>query len=149
MEVILLEKIRKLGNLGDKVNVKSGYGRNYLIPKGIAVMATKANVEMFEARRAELEAKAAELHAEAEARAAKVAELGSVTIKMRAGDEGKLFGSVSAADVADAATAAGVELDKGEILMPEAHIRHLGEYDLKVQLQSDVSAELKLEIVAE
>ena len=149
MEVILLEKVRKLGDLGEKVTVKSGYGRNYLIPNGVAVMATKANVEMFEARRAELEAKAAEALATAQARAEKVAELGSVTITMRAGDEGKLFGSVGSADVADAATAAGVEIEKREVQMPDEHIRMTGEYDVLVRLHSDVAQEMKLVIEAE
>jgi large subunit ribosomal protein L9 len=149
MEVILLEKVRKLGNLGDRISVKSGYGRNYLIPKGIAVMASKSNVEMFEARRAELEAKEAETVAQAQTRAAKIADLGLVTITMRASEEGKLFGSVGAADVAAAATEAGVEIAKAEIQMPAEHIRMIGEYEATVHLHSDVEEVLKVVIAAE
>ena len=115
MEVILLDKIAKLGGLGDKVTVKSGYARNYLLPKGKAVFASKANVEHFEARRADLEAKLAKDLATAEARAAKIAELAEVTIASKAGDEGKLFGSIGTRDIALAITEAGVEVAKAEV----------------------------------
>ncbi len=111
MDVILLEKIGNLGDLGDQVTVKPGYGRNYLIPQGKAVPATKDNVAMFEARRAELEAAAAEQLAEAQARADKIAELGIITIEANAGEEGKLFGSIGTRDIEDAVTAAGVEIN--------------------------------------
>lgn len=149
MEVILLEKVRNLGNLGDKVAVKPGYGRNYLIPTGRAVMATPENVKEFEARRAELEKKAAEARAEAEARAAKLAELGSVTLKANAGEEGKLFGSIGPADIADAITAAGIEVEKREVLMPEGPIRATGEYELELQLHSDVFQTVTVVVEAE
>lgn len=149
MEVILLEKVRNLGNLGDKVNVKPGYGRNYLIPSGRAVMATAANVAEFEARRAELERKADEQLGAARERAAKVAELAEITITANAGEEGKLFGSIGNADVADAITAAGVEVEKREVLMPEGPIRAIGEYDLEVQLHSDVVETIKVKVEAE
>lgn len=149
MDIILLEKVRNLGDLGEKVRVKSGYGRNFLIPGGKAVMATKDNVEKFEARRAELEAKAADKLATAEARAAKLAELGEVTITMRASDEGKLFGSVAANDLVDAINAAGGDVEKREVIMPEGHIRQVGDYELTLQLHSDVNQPFKLIIAAE
>ena len=149
MEVILLEKIGRLGGLGDKVNVKSGYGRNYLIPKGKAVFATEANVAEFEARRAELEAAAAEKLSGAEARAAEIAGLASVTIVATAGDEGKLFGSVGTREIADAAAEKGVELNKSEISMPEGVIRHLGEYSVEIQLHPDVTATLAVVVETE
>ena len=118
MNIILLDKIANLGGLGDQVTVKSGYARNFLFPQGKAVPATKDNVEKFEARRAELEAKIAEQLAAANARAEKVAELAEVTIAAPAGDEGKLFGSVGTRDIADAITAAGVEVQKAEVKLP-------------------------------
>ncbi|MBB3169569.1 50S ribosomal protein L9 [Simiduia aestuariiviva] len=148
MEVILLEKVGKLGKIGDKVVVKSGYGRNFLLPQGKAIMATASNVAEFEARRAELEAAAAAKLAEAEARAAKVNEL-AITIEANAGDEGKLFGSIGTRDIADAATAAGVEVDKSEVRLPEGPLREVGEYEIDVQVHTDVTATLKLSVVPE
>jgi len=149
MEVILLEKVRNLGGLGDQVKVKSGYGRNYLIPRGKAVMATKDNVAKFEERRADLEAKANEQLTAAQGRAEKLAGLGVVTIVARAGDEGKLFGSVTASDVADAVTAAGVEVAKSEVKMPEGALRQTGEFELMVQLHTDVTQNITVQVVAE
>ncbi len=149
MEVILLEKVRNLGDLGEQIKVKSGYGRNFLIPQGKAVMATKENVAKFEERRAELEAKAAELLATAEGRAAKLAELAAVTISASAGEEGKLFGSIGAGDIADAITAAGVEVAKSEVKLPEGSIRQIGEYELMIQLHTDVAQNVNIEVVAE
>jgi large subunit ribosomal protein L9 len=149
MEVILLEKVRNLGDLGEQINVKAGYGRNFLIPQGKAVMATKENVAKFEERRAELEAKAAEQLAIAEGRAAKLAELGAVTIAANAGEEGKLFGSISAGDIADAITAAGVEIAKSEVKLPEGSLRNTGEFELMIQLHTDVSQNVNVEVVAE
>lgn len=149
MDVILLEKVINLGNLGDQVKVKSGYARNFLLPKGKAVMATKENVAKFEERRAELEAKVAEQVAEAKARAEKLAALGGVTIAANAGEEGKLFGSVTAADVADAICAGGVEVAKSEVKLPEGPIRATGEYDLMIQLHNDVEQTVKVTVVAE
>ena len=148
MQVILLEKVGKLGDLGDQVTVKAGFGRNYLIPYGKAVPATEANIADFEARRAELEAAAAERRGGAEARAAKLAEL-SVTIGANAGDEGKLFGSVGTRDIADAITAAGVEVNKSEVRLPLGVIREVGEYEIDIQLHSDVTQVVKVAIVAE
>ncbi|KTQ99433.1 50S ribosomal protein L9, partial [Curtobacterium luteum] len=135
MDVILLEKIANLGNLGDKVNVKGGYARNFLLPQGKATAATAANVEAFEARRAELEKQAAEKKAQADARAAKLAEL-TVTIAANSGDEGKLFGSIGTRDIAEAVSAAGVELDKSEVRLPNGALRNTGEYDVEVHLHT-------------
>ena len=148
MEVILLEKVGKLGSIGDKVAVKAGFGRNYLIPQGKALAATAANVEEFESRRAELEKAAAVSKSEAEARAEKLAEL-LVTIEANSGDEGKLFGSIGTRDIADAITAAGIEVAKSEVRLPEGALRDLGEYDVDIQLHSEVTQAIKLSIVAE
>jgi len=148
MEVILLEKVGKLGKIGDKVAVKAGYGRNFLLPQGKAIRATASNVAEFEARRAELEAAANAKLAEAEARAAKINEL-AITIAANSGDEGKLFGSIGTRDIADAATAAGVEVDKSEVRLPEGALREIGEYEIDVQVHSDVTAVLKLTVIAE
>lgn len=148
MQVILLDKIAKLGGLGDQVSVKSGYARNYLIPQGKAVMATKANIEAFGARRAELEAKLAANKAAAEERAAKLAELATVVIASKSGDEGKLFGSIGTHDIADALTASGVEVAKSEVRLPNGTIRQVGEYDVAVHLHTDVEATVRVVVVA-
>ncbi|BEE19181.1 50S ribosomal protein L9 [Aeromonas enteropelogenes] len=147
MQVILLDKIAKLGGLGDQVSVKAGYARNYLIPQGKAVMATKANIEAFGARRAELEAKLAANKAAAEERAAKLGELAAVVIASKAGDEGKLFGSIGTRDVAEAITAAGVAVAKSEVRMGNV-LRNTGEYEVAVQLHADVKATVQLQVVA-
>ncbi|MEG3765850.1 50S ribosomal protein L9 [Alteromonas sp. 14N.309.X.WAT.G.H12] len=149
MDIILLDKIANLGGLGDQVSVKAGYARNFLFPQGKAVPATKSNIEKFEARRADLEAKIAEELNAAQARADKIAELGEVTIAAPAGDEGKLFGSVGTRDIADAVTAAGVEVVKAEVKLPTGTLREIGEYDIDLQLHSDVMTSVKLVIVAE
>ena len=148
MEIILLEKVQNLGDLGAKVNVKPGFGRNFLIPTGKAVPATASNVEAFEARRAELEKAAAEKLATAQARADKLAAL-TVTITRKASDEGKLFGSVSNIDVADAITEAGVEVGKAEVRMPEGAIRDIGEFDIAVHLHTDINSTVKLVVAAD
>ena len=149
MNIILLDKIANLGGLGDQVTVKSGYARNFLFPQGKAVPATKDNVEKFEARRAELEAKIAEQLAAANARAEKVAELAEVTIAAPAGDEGKLFGSVGTRDIADAITAAGVEVSKAEVKLPVGTLRETGEFEVDLQLHSDVTTAIKVIIIQE
>ncbi|MBD3586380.1 50S ribosomal protein L9 [Salinimonas sp. HHU 13199] len=149
MDIILLDKIANLGGLGDKVNVKSGFARNFLFPQGKAVPATKDNVEKFEARRAELEAKIAEDLAAAQARAEKLDALEEVTVAAPAGDEGKLFGSVGTKDIAEAITAAGVEVAKSEVRLPTGTLRETGEYDIDVQLHSDVATTVKVVIIAE
>jgi len=138
MQVILLEKVPNLGDLGDQVKVRAGYGRNYLIPQKKAVAATKGNIEMFEARRAELEKAAADALAAAQARAGQIHAVGTVTLTHNAGDEGKLFGSVGPADIAEALTAAGVEVEKREVIMPEGAIHTLGEFVVQVRTHSDV-----------
>ena len=148
MEVILLEKVGKLGSLGDKVDVKAGYGRNFLIPTGKAVPANNANVAQFEERRAELEKAAAEKLAVSQARADELNEK-VVTIVSKAGDEGKLFGSIGVRDIADAITAAGVKVAKSEVRLPEGSLRTVGEFDITVQLHSEIKAIIKLVVVAE
>ena len=148
MEVILLEKVANLGALGSKVNVKAGYGRNFLIPQGKAVPATKTNLEAFEARRAELERQAAEVLAAAQARAEQLAAL-NVVIAAKSGDEGKLFGSVGTRDIAEAITAAGVAVDKLEVRLPNGALRNTGEYKVTLHLHSDVNTEVALTVVAE
>ena len=148
MEVILLDNIGKLGYLGDKVTVKPGYGRNYLVPYGLAVPATKDNVEAFEAQRAELEAQAAERKAQAETRAAQLAEI-ELSLVAKAGEEGKLFGSIGVRDIADAITATGTEVEKSEVRLPEGPLRVVGEYEIELQLHSDVTVHINLAVVAE
>jgi len=148
MDVILLQKVDNLGNLGDKVAVKSGYGRNFLIPSGRAVPATANNVAAFEERRAELEKEAAEVLAAAEARKAKLEGM-AITIACKAGDEGRLFGSVGTVDIAQAATEAGQEVLKQEVRLPEGPFRVTGEFDVELHLHADVNATIKLSIVPE
>ena len=141
MNVILLERVANLGNLGDSVKVKAGYGRNFLIPQGKAVPATPANVEKFEARRAELEQAAAERLSKAEARKDAISAL-SITLTQMAGDEGKLFGSVGTSDIAHAITEAGVPVEKREVRLPNGPIRQIGEHHVEIELHSDVVAEV-------
>lgn len=148
MDVILLEKVSNLGSLGDKVSVKAGYGRNYLIPFGKAVPATVQNIADFEARRAQLHAAAEAKLAEAQGRAAKLADL-KVSIAANAGDEGKLFGSVGTHDIADAITAAGIAVGKSEVRLPNGAIRELGEFEVDVQLHSDVTETVTVIVVAQ
>ncbi|AQA16868.1 50S ribosomal protein L9 [Halioglobus japonicus] len=149
MEVILLEKIGNLGGLGDKVDVKAGFGRNYLIPQGKAVPATQDAVAQFEARRAELEAAAAETLAAAETRAEAINGLELVTIAANAGDEGKLFGSIGTRDIAEAVSAAGAAVDKAEVRLPEGALREVGEYEIAIQVHSDVTAMVNVAVVPE
>ncbi|BBG30843.1 MULTISPECIES: 50S ribosomal protein L9 [Zymobacter] len=148
MDVILLDKLGKLGDLGDKVTVKSGYGRNYLVPYGLAVPATKENVEAFETRRAELESQAALRKAEAENRAQQLSEI-ELSLVAKAGDEGKLFGSIGPRDLADAIASAGIDVAKSEVRMPEGPLRQTGEYDIALQLHPEVSASVRVVVTAE
>jgi len=148
MEVILLEKVENLGSLGDRVNVKSGYGRNFLIPSGKATPATEEHIKAFEERRAELEKAAAEAQTTAEARRDKLVDM-SITVQARAGDEGKLFGSIGTADIAEAIVAAGVEVERSEVRLPEGAFRQVGEYSVLVHLHTDVNTEITLVIEAE
>lgn len=148
MEVILLDKVGRLGAIGDKVTVKSGYGRNFLLPQGKAIAATAKNIADFEVRRAELEAAAAGKIAEATARAEKLAAL-EVTIAANAGDEGRLFGSIGTRDIAEAITAAGVAVAKSEVRLPQGVLREVGQYEIDVQLHAEVIQAVKLAVVPE
>lgn len=148
MNVILLEKVGRLGGIGDQVRVKAGFGRNYLIPFGKAVPATAGNIAEFEARRGELERVAAEKKQVADQRAARLAEM-TITIAANAGDEGKLFGSIGTRDVAEAITKAGVEVAKSEVRMPAGVIREVGEYTLDIQLHTDVKQPVKIVVIPE
>ena len=148
MDVILLEKVDNLGGLGDKVKVKSGYGRNYLIPTGKATPATAENVARFEARRAELEKVAAEALAAAEARREDLEGL-ELTIPSKVGEEGKLFGSVGTGDIVQAAATAGHTIEKHEVRMPEGAFRMVGEYDVALHLHTDVNVTIRVNVTAE
>ncbi len=148
MDIILLQKVDNLGDLGDKVIVKSGYGRNFLIPSGRAVAATAENVKAFEARRAELEKEAAAKLSAAEQRK-QVLDGMEISISCKAGDEGRLFGSIGTADIAKAVTETGAELAKKEVLLTNGAFRIAGEYEVNLRLHADVDATLKLTIVPE
>lgn len=150
MDVILLQKVDNLGNLGDRVNVRPGYGRNFLIPHGKAAPATAKNVAEFEARRAELEKQAFELLSAAEQRKVKIEALRGITIEAKTGEEGKLFGSVGTVDIADALTAAGVEVERKEIRLPEEGVfRMIGEYTIEIHVHADINVELTVTIKEE
>ena len=148
MELILLEKVRNLGNLGDKVSVKPGYGRNYLLPQGKAVPVTAANLEAFEKRRAEYEAKAAAQLSGAEGRKAKLVGT-EVTIEVNASPEGKLYGSVGPREIAEALQAAGHDVHKNEVIQGEGPIRNTGEFEAVIALHADVQTSVKVIVVGE
>jgi large subunit ribosomal protein L9 len=148
VEIILLQKVEGLGNLGDRVRVKPGYGRNFLIPTGKATEATPQNIARFEARRAELEEQLAKALAVAKARAQELTDV-MVTLAVKAGNEGRLFGSVGAADIAEAVSAVGIELKKNEVRLPRGAIRQLGDYEVEVRLHSDVSTKIRVNVIAE
>jgi large subunit ribosomal protein L9 len=148
MDVILLEKVENLGNIGDRVKVRSGYGRNFLVPRGKATLATSSNVAIFEARRADLEKKEAEELQTATQRAASAAIL-TLRLSAKAGTEGKLFGSLGTADIAEACTAAGVPVRRSEVRLPHGPIRTLGEHSIELHLHSDVNATIRITVVAE
>jgi large subunit ribosomal protein L9 len=148
MNIILLEKIQNLGKLGDRISVKSGYARNYLLPKGKAVLATPQNVAIFEERRAALEKAEAEVLAKAQARSETISGK-SITISVKAGDEGKLFGSVGTSDIAEAAQQAGIDLARHEIRMPGGAFRNTGAYEVEIHLHPDVDAQLTVNVVPE
>ena len=148
MQLILLQKVVNLGNLGDKVDVKPGFGRNFLVPQGKAVPATEANLAQFEARRAEYEAKATAALADAESRRAKL-EGASVTIYANASTEGKLYGSIGPRDIADALTKAGNPVEKSEVVMGEGAIRRTGEFEVIVHLHADVETPVKVVVEPE
>lgn len=148
MEVILLEKVRNLGGLGDQVNVKAGYGRNYLIPNNKAVIANEKNKAAFQARRAELEKANQEAQAQARARADKLSGL-TVQIAGRVGEEGKLFGSVGTADIAEAVTKLGFEIDRSEIHLPQGPLKSVGDFEIPVSLHAEVNIKLIVSVVGE
>lgn len=148
MQVILLQRIVNLGKLGETVDVKPGYGRNYLIPQGKALPATAPNIEKFEARRAELEAQEAEELAAAQKRADALKDV-NVIMRAKSGDEGKLFGSIGTRDIAEALTKSGLEVDRSEVKLPEGAFRHIGEYNVDIQLHHDVMANILVTILSE
>ena len=148
MQVILLEKVGKLGNLGDTVDVKPGFGRNYLVPQGKAVPATAANLAEFEAKRAEYEAKAKQIADEAQSRLAKMEDV-AITVYANAATEGKLYGSITNRDIAEALTKNGYEVAKSEVIMGEGPIRHTGEYDILVHLGADAETTVKVTVAPE
>jgi len=149
MDLILLEKIENLGVLGDKVSVKSGYARNFLLPQGKAKVATPENIAEFEARRAELEQKASDALTAANGRASALEDF-EVTITAKTGSEGKLFGSIGTQDIVDAVNAAGtVEIVKKEVRLPEGNIRETGTFDITIHLHTDVDVVVKLTVVPE
>lgn len=147
MEIILLEKVKNLGNLGDKVSVKSGYGRNFLIPQGKAVIASAKKIAEFEVRRADLEKAAAETLAAAQKRADALNGK-TFTVTAHAGEEGRLFGSVGTTDIADAISAAGEKVCKSEIRLPTGALRTVGEYEVAVHLHADVDCNVIISVVA-
>lgn len=148
MEVILLEKVANLGNLGDKVKIKAGYGRNYLVPQGKAVPATAQKIAEFEARRAELEKVATEKLVAAQAEAEKLSKM-AIVIAHKAGDEGRLFGSVGPHDIVEAISAAGGSVEKHQIRLPNGTIRQVGDYDIDVSLHSDVAVTMSIKVASE
>ena len=149
MEVILMENVENLGAVGDKVNVKSGFARNFLVPHGKAKMATAANLAEFEASRAELEKAAAEALQVAQARKQEIDALGALEVLARVGSEGKLFGSIGVADVSDAIAALGVTVEKSELRMPEGALRNVGEHIIDIHLYTDVDAQVTVNIIGE
>ncbi|TAL02268.1 MAG: 50S ribosomal protein L9 [Porticoccaceae bacterium] len=148
MEVILLEKTGRLGNIGDRINVKAGYGRNYLIPQGKAVFATPGNIARFEQQRAELERISAQRLQDAQALAAQIERVSAVTITAVAGEGGKLFGSVGARDIADALVAAGVNIAKSAVKLPAGAIRDLGQFAVDIQVHADVTQSVTVNVTA-
>jgi large subunit ribosomal protein L9 len=148
MDVILLTKVANLGNIGDRVKVKSGYGRNFLLPKGKATLATPDNVKKFEARRAELEKIARDQFSDAESRAAKLKDF-KLQITAKAGTEGKLFGSIGTADIAEHLTASGHKLARAEVRLPNGPLRTVGEHAIVLHLHTDIDVQLPVVITAE
>lgn len=148
MEVILLEQVANLGKLGDRVTVRAGYARNFLVPSKKAVPASVKNIAEFESRREELEKAATEVLNAAKSRAEQIASIAQLSIKANAGEEGKLFGSIGVTDIVDAAAAAGFKVERREVSLPEA-IRNIGEFEVSFQLHSDVAQTIKLVVEAE
>jgi large subunit ribosomal protein L9 len=149
MQLILLEKVTNLGNLGDIIKVKPGYGRNFLIPQGKAIFATKNNLAFFEQKKAELEAKATGDFEQSKKRAQQISELTDITISAHASDEGKLYGSVGSREIANAVTTRGIELLKQEVLLPNGPLRTVGEHEVRLKLHTDVTAILKVNVIGD
>lgn len=149
MELILLEKVHNLGDLGDTVNVKPGYGRNFLLPRGKAVPATRENKEKFEAERDELQRQAGEKLASAQARREAIDELESIVFNVNVSPEGRLYGSISAREIADKLTEMGYPVEKAEVDQPEGPIRETGEYTVGLILHADVITDVKIEVIGE
>ena len=149
MEIILMENVENLGSVGDKVNVKSGFARNYLVPQGKAKMATAANLAEFEAIRAELEKAAVEARQAAEARKLEIEALGVIEVTARVGSEGKLFGSVGVIDVSDSIASLGGNVEKSEIRMPEGALRTVGEHIVDIHLYTDIDTQVTVNIIGE
>ncbi len=148
MDIILLEQVENLGGIGDRVKVRSGYARNFLLPKGKATLATPENIAIFEERRVELERKQNEERAGAQARAARIQGL-SLQLQANAGPEGKLFGSVGTVDIAEACAAAGVPIERSEVRLPDGPIRMIGEHEIEIHLQSDVNVTIRVEVISD
>ena len=148
MEVILLDRIENLGDLGDRVEVRPGYARNYLFPKGKAKFATAENIAEFEARRADLEKAATEARAAAEARRQQIEGL-TLTLTAKTGSEGRLFGSIGPGDIVEAARASGIELQRREVIMPAGTLRQTGDYEIQVHLYTNINATIQVSVVAE
>lgn len=148
MDVILLEKVDNLGNIGDRVKVRSGYGRNFLLPKGKATLATPENIAIFEERRAELERKEAGELAAAEARGGELQNL-ALQLTTKAGVEGKLFGSLGTIDIAEACSKAGVPVERSEVRLPDGPIRTLGEHEIEIHLHADVTVSVRIEVISD
>lgn len=149
MEVILLAKVENLGDIGDRVKVRAGYGRNHLIPAGKAAPATTANVEALEARRAELEREAAEARAVAQGRADRITALGGVNVAAKVAAEDKLFGSIGTVDIVEALAAAGIEVERNEVRLPDGPIRTVGDHEVMLHLHTDVNVDLKVVVTGE
>lgn len=148
MDIILLEMVENLGNIGDRVKVRSGYGRNFLLPKGKATLATPENIAIFEERRAELERKQAAESATAQGRADQIRGL-ALQLRANAGPEGKLFGSLGTIDIADACTAAGAAVERSEVRLPDGPIRTLGEHEIEIHLQSDLNVMIRIDVISD
>lgn len=149
MDVILLDKVNNLGNLGDKVRVKNGYARNFLIPKGKAKLATAGNLAEFEARRTEFEKRSTDALITAQSRQKEIEELGSVVISAKVASEGKLFGSVGVIDIVEAITKAGVSIQKREVRLSAGNLRDVGEYNIVLDLHADIETTIRVVITPE
>ncbi|WMY96292.1 MAG: 50S ribosomal protein L9 [Arsenophonus sp.] len=148
MQIILLDKVENLGKLGDTVNVKSGYARNYLIPYGKAVLATKKNISFFKMRYAEIQAKLEEILSIAKKRAEKINELKIITIAAKVGNEGKLFGSISSRDIAEVVTEKGITITKNEVFLPNGVLRTVGQHEVILKFHNDVLVKLNINIIS-